>query len=565
MRSVLVLSRLIYLGVSYLWDCGFRGRRNEQGLERFAVRLRQTMLELGGVYIKLGQLLSTRPDLVEPVIARELEALLDKCPPEPLEFSLLTMRENLGLGSHDPLPFEVLGEVSSASFGCVYKLRFPSGQVFAMKVMRRGIRAQTRNDLWLLGRIAALLDILAVTQRYRTADWIDQLRQWTTEELDYRVEARKMTYIARGLRRVGGVKIPSILWKYTTRRIITMEFLNGLWLSNDAHSLSQAERAHASSLLFQAFLFTIFELGYFNADMHKGNLCVLPDGRVGMVDFGITGFASQRTRLRHLGLVAAFQKGAVDEAFASILEIVFVPPDADLGAFKRLFEQEYYDWFLRSVQPNFPAYRRGAGSLMLALFRRAYECRIVVDSDVVRYYRAFSIVDGVVTSLNPDFSQGDEIGRYLKQRLRRQLEDLGDRAFDPIDTLVALKTEFAFRTGEVRRAIYGASKSFDSAIGRVLLGVAAVKRGLARVLWAFSAFALGLKILVWLDLLGERKILIRSHFVGKIDVRDITDIVVPLLIGALLLSWFSRLLRARVYGNSHTDAENARETRSARR
>ena len=139
MRSVLVLSRLIYLGVSYLWDCGFRGRRNEQGLERFAVRLRQTMLELGGVYIKLGQLLSTRPDLVEPVIARELEALLDKCPPEPLEFSLLTMRENLGLGSHDPLPFEVLGEVSSASFGCVYKLRFPSGQVFAMKVMRRGI------------------------------------------------------------------------------------------------------------------------------------------------------------------------------------------------------------------------------------------------------------------------------------------------------------------------------------------------------------------------------------------------------------------------------------------
>src|SRR5690242_18557770 len=384
MRSVLVLSRLIYLGVSYLWDCGFRGRRNDQGLQRFAVRLRQTMLELGGVYIKLGQLLSTRPDLVEPVIAKELEALLDKCPPEPLEFSLLTMRENLGLGPHDPLPFEVLGEVSSASFGCVYKLRFPSGQVFAMKVMRRGIRAQTRNDLWLLGRIAALLDILAVTQRYRTADWIDQLCQWTTEELDYRVEARKMTYIARGLRRVGGVKIPSILWKYTTRRIITMEFLNGLWLSNDAHSLGQADRAHAASLLFQAFLFTIFELGYFNADMHKGNLCLLPDGRVGMVDFGITGFASQRTRLRHLGLVAAFQKGAVDEAFASILEIVFVPPDADLGAFKRLFEQEYYDWFLRSVQPNFPAYRRGAGSLMLALFRRAYECRIVVDSEIGR-------------------------------------------------------------------------------------------------------------------------------------------------------------------------------------
>lgn len=565
MRSVRVLSRLIYLGVWYIWDCRFPGRRSEQGLPRFAVRLRTVMMELGGVYIKLGQLLSTRPDLVDPIIAKELEALLDKCPPEPLDFSLLTMRENLGLGPNDPLPFEVLGEVSSASFGCVYKLRFPSGQVFAMKVMRRGIRAQTRNDLWLLGRIAALLDILAVTQRYRTADWIDQLRQWTTEELDYRVEARKMTYIARGLRRVGGVKIPSILWKYTTRRIITMDFLDGVWLSNGAAHLSHAERSHAASLLFQAFLYTIFELGYFNADMHKGNLCLLADGRVGWVDFGITGFASQRTRMRHLGLVAAFQKGAVDEAFSSILEIVFVPPDADLGNFKRLFEQEYYDWFLRSVQPNYPAYRRGAGSLMLALFRRAYECRIVVDSDVVRYYRAFSIVDGVVTSLDPEFSQGDEIGRYLKQRLRRQLEDLGDKVFDPIDAVVALKTEVAFRSGEVRRAIWGATKSFDSAISRVLLGVAAVKRGLARLLWGFSLFALSLKILVWLDVLGERKILVRNHFVGKIDVRDVTDIVVPLFIGALLLTWFSRLLRARVYGNSQSDAENQRETRSARR
>jgi len=564
MRSVRVLSRLIYLGVSYIWDCKFPGRRNEQGVQRFAVRLRQIMMELGGVYIKLGQLLSTRPDLVEPVIAKELEALLDKCPPEPLDFSLLTMRENLALGPNDPLPFEVLGEVSSASFGCVYKLRFPSGQIAAMKVMRRGIRKQTRLDLWLLGRIAALLDLLAVTQRYRTADWIDQLRQWTAEELDYRVEARKMTYISKGLHRVGGVKIPAVMWKYTTRRIITMEFLNGVWLSNGAAHLSYAERAHAASLLFQAFLYTIFELGYFNADMHKGNLCLLPDGRVGWVDFGITGFASQRTRLRHLGLVAAFQKGAVDEAFSSILEIVFVPPDADLGGFKRMFEQEYYDWFLRSVQPNYPAYRRGAGSLMLALFRRAYESRIVVDSDVVRYYRAFSIIDGVVTSLDPDFSQSDEIGRYLKQRLRRQLEDLSDRALDPIDTMVAIKTEVAFRTGEVRRAIYGASKSFDSAIGRVLLGVATVKRGLSRVLWAFSAFALGLKFLVWMDLLGDRKILIRNHFLGKIDVRDITDIVVPLVLGALILGWFGRLLRARVYGSTHTDAENHRETRSAR-
>ena len=565
MRFARVLSRLIYLGVSYIWDCGLRGPRNEAGLKRFAVRFRTVLLELGGVFIKLGQLLSTRPDLVEPVIAQELEALLDKVPPEPLEFSLLTMRENLGLGPDDPLPFEVLGEISSASFGCVYRLRFGGGQTVAIKVMRRGIRAQTRNDLKLLARIAGVLDILAVTQRYRTADWIEQLRQWTSEELDYRVEARKMTYIARGLQRVGGVKIPRVYWKYTTRRMLMMEYLDGRWMSYEQATLSMAERSHAASLLFQAFLFTIFELGYFNADLHKGNLCLLPDGRVGMVDFGITGFATHRTRQRHLALVAAVQKGAIDEAFASILDIVYVPPDADLAGFKRLFEQEYYEWFLRAVQPGIPAYRRGAGSLMLAIFRRAYETRIVVDAEVVRYYRAFSIVDGVVSWLDPDFSQNDEIGRYLRARLRRQMENLTDSAFDPIGMLVALKTEVAFRAGEVRHAIYGASKSFDSAIGRVLLGVAAVKRNLSRVAWGFAAFALGLKILVWLDVLGERTILIRNHFLGKIDVRDITDIVVPLVVVALLLGWFSRLLRARAYNASQVETESLREATGPRR
>src|SRR5229473_794243 len=122
MRALNVLSKLVYLGVSYAWDCGPLGKRDELGVRRFAIRLRGALLELGGVYIKLGQLLSTRPDLVDPVVSKELEVLLDKCPAEPLQDTTHTILEEFGLTSDAELPFVLLCEISSASFGCVYRV-----------------------------------------------------------------------------------------------------------------------------------------------------------------------------------------------------------------------------------------------------------------------------------------------------------------------------------------------------------------------------------------------------------------------------------------------------------
>src|SRR5437762_4632567 len=133
MRSFNVLGRLIYLGVRYLWDCGPHRRHGELGLLRFAARLRSVLLDLGGVYVKLGQLFATRPDLVEPLLSKELEVLLDKCPAEPLELTTKTIREELGIARNCELPFVLLGEVGSASFACVYRVRLESGEVAAIK------------------------------------------------------------------------------------------------------------------------------------------------------------------------------------------------------------------------------------------------------------------------------------------------------------------------------------------------------------------------------------------------------------------------------------------------
>jgi len=168
----------------------------------------------------------------------------------------------------------------------------------------------------------------------------------------------------------------------------------------------------------------------------------------------------------------------------------------------------------------------------------------------VRYYRAFSIVDGVVNTLDHRFSQHDEIGRYLKLRLRRQIEDLAGNAVDPMGVLVALSTEFAFRTNEVRGIIYGTSKSFDSAVARVLLVVAGVKRKLAQLAWAAAIFSLTLDVLVRTRLLPRGMVFVHGGIFGRIDVGDIAEFFVPMCMVALALGWFGRLLRARAYTGS---------------
>src|SRR5262249_25740330 len=156
--------------------------------------------------------------------------------------------------------------------------------------------------------------------------------------------------------------------------------------------------------------------------------------------------------------------------------------------------------------------------------------------------------------------------RYLKARLRRQVEDLSNNVFDPIGTMVSLTTEFAFRTSEVRRAIYGVGRSFDSAITRVLLIVAGIKKALSRFVWAAALFSLGLDILVRLDVLSPNPVLLRSRRLGTIEVSEITAIVLPLFVVALLLSWFGRLLRARAYSGSQSEqgSGSARQARGRR-
>jgi hypothetical protein len=200
------------------------------------------------------------------------------------------------------------------------------------------------------------------------------------------------------------------------------------------------------------------------------------------------------------------------------------------------------------------------------MFRRAYECSIVVDNEVVRYYRAFAIVDGVVTSLDDRFSQHDEIGKYLESRLRRKAEDLSSRAFDPIGTLVALTNEFAFRSSEFRRVVYGYSTSLDSAVTRVLLSVAGIKRTLSRLAWTAVMFALGLEGLVAAGWLSPDAVLMQNHLVGRVEVVDTTAVIIPMAVVALLLGWFGRLLRARAYSGAQNESSGSgRHARGTRK
>ncbi len=537
---MLRMSRLLY----FLWNAVYPllwggvfvlNRANPQAaIGQSSERFRKTLTDLGGIYVKLGQLMASRPDLVHPKLAAELENLFDRCPPEPVDDTYATIREELGLSVGADLPFRVLGLVASASFGSVFKIAFPDGRIAALKVQRREVAAQAERDLRTLAAGANLLDLLTIFVGYRLSDWIEELRVWTGEELDYRQEARRMEYFAHELGRYQGIRIPTVDWSLTRRRILAMDYFAGRWLTEDLSPINGAERIATASRLFQFFLFQTFEAGIFHADLHKGNVCILDAETIGIIDFGIVGFIPRSVRDRHLSIILSLRQGDIDHAFKEIIAISVVPPDADLAGFRKLLERAYFDWRFRSFQPGMAAIDRGAGALMLAVLRTAFQCGIAIDSHAVRYYRAFNLVDAVSSNLDDNFSQINEIDRYRKNRVQRRIDEFHTAALDIADTI-------SFIAGLLKALNVHPSDAQNVPAHRssrywaMMLNLSRLFRWISPVPLFFAALILSARAFDW------------PTVADLVVTRSNWQLVAETMLLSCLLFWGSRLLRSHTY------------------
>ncbi|MCE2976141.1 MAG: AarF/ABC1/UbiB kinase family protein [Pseudanabaena sp. CoA8_M7] len=302
-------------------------------LKKLAIESRQLLTQLGPAFIKIGQALSTRPDIVPPIFMDELAELQDQLPAFDNDIAFQFIREALGAD-----PSEVYAEISenpiaAASLGQVYKGRLRTGELVAIKVQRPDIAAGIALDMYILRGIATWLRKTFKFVRSNLAAILDEFASRIFEEMDYTFEGHNAEKFAKYYGELEGIYVPKIYWQYTAKRVLTMEWIEGIKLTN-VQKVKEAgfDSRHIIEVGVQCSLRQLLDYGYFHADPHPGNLLVMEDGKLAYLDFGMMSEVSSEQRF---GLIEAIVH-LVNRDFAALskdyVRLGFLTEDIDFSA-----------------------------------------------------------------------------------------------------------------------------------------------------------------------------------------------------------------------------------------
>ncbi|WP_192701790.1 ABC1 kinase family protein [Paenibacillus sp. OAS669] len=363
-------------------------------------RIRLFLEELGPTFVKIGQIASTRPDLLPADIIEELVKLQDQVHPIPMEQVLQVLKNELGE------PFDSLfaefheTPMAAASIGQVHLARLHSGEQVAVKVQRPNIRTVVETDLEILENLSRLAEHrISWAKKYQVSDMVFELSQSLRAELDYMNEGRNAERMAKPVLRNPQIRLPSIYWNYTSTNVLTMDYLAGVKITDDK-ALDElgydrkviAERI--TRLVFQQ----IFGEGFFHADPHPGNIMVLPDQVIGLIDFGMVGRLTPMMKYHFGSLVIALRRNSTEGVIKAIQGIGAIPDEVDMDTLRNdinELREKYYDVPLSQLK---------LGETVTDLLGVAYEHRIRIPADLTLLGKTLLTLEGVVTSLDPSFS-----------------------------------------------------------------------------------------------------------------------------------------------------------------
>lgn len=396
-------------------------------------RIRMVFQELGPTFIKFGQVLSMRPDLIPGLLVLELKKLQDQVPPAPPEKVRAVAEKALGRPLEEVFDEFDWTPLGSASLAQVYRARLAAEkQILAVKIQRPDIRPLIRADLDILSAIAARLNEIRSYQIYDFPGLVEELRFSLTRELDFSREARNMKIFRQNLSYPDLMYIPRVYEDYTTPYVLTMELVEGTRLDRWAASDQERERLARNGA--KIMLDQMLRQGFFHADPHQGNLLVMKDGRLCFLDWGMTGRITRELRLRLIDLLHAL----LEKDSETILRLVphlasMVPSDLNHNRLERdLLDliDAYYDLSLKEIR---------IGEVVLALMNLLNEHRLRIRSDFALLSRAILSLEGLGRELVPDFSLEKEaralIPELVKERwsLKTVSEDLRAQGLNFLD------------------------------------------------------------------------------------------------------------------------------------
>jgi ubiquinone biosynthesis protein len=393
--------------------------------------------DIGPAAIKLGQSLATRPDLVGEEAAKNLLSLQDSLPPVPypaIEAEIARSFErpvSEVYAEIDPVP------VGSASIAQVHRAVTTDGREVAIKVLRPGIRERLAQDIATYEWAAAHLEALGgEAQRLRPRLTIANFKRWTNSELDLRREAASASELAEGMRGFEGYCIPSIDWDRTNGRVMTIEWIDGIKIS-DVAALKAA--GHDLPLLARrlvlAFLTQAISAGFFHADMHQGNLFVRPDGTIVAIDFGIMGRIDRRARQWLAEILYGLTTGNYRRVAEIHFEAQYVPSYHSVDEFATA---------LRAVGEPMrgkPVSELSVGQMLDGLFAITRDFDMQTQPHLLLLQKTMVMVEGIATQLHPEINMWDVSAPYVRSWIRDELGPeaaLAERIRTDVGTLLRI-------------------------------------------------------------------------------------------------------------------------------
>ena len=407
---------------SFLSQLLNRGDASETRLPLPSV-LCNILTELGPVYVKLGQLLSTRPDLLGEDYIEALSQLQADVPAVPWEQLRPQLEQELGCSVDEAFSTFVDTPIAAGSVGQVYKAALPELGAVAVKVLRPGIAAQVEEDGRLLRKIAALAAATSLGSLYDFVGLADQVLEALVRELDFRIEASNTLRLQRSLEGSsfvpdGQIRLPHVVQQLSSRSVLVLEWIEGASiLSPEAREALEAGPGlvATTTALLGAFVEQYFVEGFFHADPHPGNLKVLSDGKVILLDAGMVGLFDPRTRSNLLDLVLALinQDGA---RATDVLEQI-APPARGVKVDRQHLQRQLDQLIAKSFSK--PLEELNFALFLAALLQLANRSGLRVPGTLGLFVKSVTNLEGVGNSLNPAFSFTGEMQPLVAQLLAR--------------------------------------------------------------------------------------------------------------------------------------------------
>jgi len=397
--------------------------------EKQAVWLKESIITLGPTFIKIGQSLGMRADLLPLPFVKELGTLVDDVPAFPNEIAFARIEMELGRPISEVYREFEYEPVAAASLGQVYRAFLHTGEEVAVKVQRPNLAGIIGGDIEIMQKIAKFAGRFPALNR--NADWEGMLREFDQtihEEMDYAAEGRNAERFSESFAAWSNIHVPSIHWESTTSKVMTMEFIHGTKVTDIEGLVARGVSPEkVNRLLIRTYLKQLLEDGFFHADPHPGNLLVMPDGRLAFFDFGMVGRITPKLQSQMIDAFFHVVAKDPDSIAQDLIDLEFLKPGADEESVREVVRRMFkFHLDLKLKDVNFKELTYDLAEVM-------YDYPFRLPSNFTYIMRALMTLEGIGMVTDPEFNFFETAKPYAKEfMLRREGKDLRNMFVDKL-------------------------------------------------------------------------------------------------------------------------------------